>query len=241
MWALNTCWSLECTDCLSLSRRCVLWLVRAPHQVCRLLWEVPPPAHALSVLPRMHLSLQLKPAKRRGVRRRKQRSRWPPTEGASWLARTRTIMDVGTMVDHLDFSVPALCMTHIANIHAHTNTHKQWCHQTVYQWVAFLMKRAKGFGDRKKRGSSQRQGDRLLCWWTWADPALGQLAPWTLSVVITPQHRGAAQHESSLGLSLARHEAFFTTGSSTWTCLLKGQDTVWDLKVLDNQATVTDE
>ncbi|PIO22698.1 hypothetical protein AB205_0173140 [Aquarana catesbeiana] len=39
--------------------RCVLRLVRASDQVCGFLREVPPPPHALSLLPRMLLPLQL--------------------------------------------------------------------------------------------------------------------------------------------------------------------------------------
>lgn len=59
----------------------------APDQVCGLLWKVPAAPHALPVLPRVHVSLQLQPPERRRVRGREQRARLPPAEGASGIGR----------------------------------------------------------------------------------------------------------------------------------------------------------
>lgn len=60
--------------------------MRAPHQICGLLWEISTAAHALPVLPAVQLALQLQPTERRRVGGREQRAGVPPAEGASGLA-----------------------------------------------------------------------------------------------------------------------------------------------------------
>lgn len=59
----------------------------APDQICGLLWEVPAAAHALPVLTRVHVPLQLQSPERRRLGGREQRARLPPAEGASGIAR----------------------------------------------------------------------------------------------------------------------------------------------------------
>lgn len=60
--------------------------MRPPHQICGLLREISTAAHALPVLPAVHLTLQLQPTERRRVGGREQRAGVPPPEGASGLA-----------------------------------------------------------------------------------------------------------------------------------------------------------
>lgn len=69
-----------------LFNRRLLWLMRSPHQIRGLLWEISTAAHALPVLPAVQLTLQLQPTERRRVGGREQRAGIPPPEGASGIA-----------------------------------------------------------------------------------------------------------------------------------------------------------
>ncbi len=85
--------------------RRLLRLMRSSHQVCGFLWEVSPALDALPVLPRMHLSLQLQPSERRGLRRWQQRACRSPSKSAAGITSltphtsplSLTVLSAGTL------------------------------------------------------------------------------------------------------------------------------------------------
>lgn len=101
--------------------RRLLWFMCAPDQICGLLWKVSAAPHALPVLARVHLSVQLQPAEWCGFWGREQCACVPPAAGASWIAQHGGATDA--LARHSVFSL-SLCSTLIQRLSWHTYTKK---------------------------------------------------------------------------------------------------------------------
>lgn len=112
--------------------RRLLWFMCAPDQICGLLWKVSAAPHALPVLARVHLSVQLQPAEWCRFWGREQCACVPPAAGASWIAQHGGATDA--LARHSVFSL-SLCSTLIQRLSWHTYTKTHTYTQTLILWL----------------------------------------------------------------------------------------------------------